>query len=292
MKSKTITGIILRRIAVWLLIAVFTIVVVVGLRILFFATFSIPSNSMAPAIVPGDKVVVNKWVPGPRIIKKILSYREGEEIKMTRLRGKAINRNDILVFNSPDFGRHGTSVDLSTCYAKRCVAIPGDTFYIKNARYYVNNDTAILGNYDSQLQLHYTPSESIAPYVFNCFPYNKAYNWNIKDFGPLYIPGARETLTIDTLNIILYQNLIMYETRKAIQVKEGRVLLNDSIITRYVFKNNYYFMAGDQVLDSKDSRYWGLLPEDHIIGKVAFIFTSRNINDGRMRWGRCLRKVK
>ena len=69
-------------------------------------------------------------------------------------------------------------------------------------------------------------------------------------------------------------------------------MLNDSIIDSYTFTTNYYFMAGDLVRDSRDSRYWGLLPEDHIVGKAAIIWKSVDPYSGDVRWERVMRTVK
>jgi signal peptidase I len=136
-------------------------------------------------------------------------------------------------------------MDMNVFYAKRCVAIPGDTFFIENEIYKVKNANDRLGNYERQQQLSKLP--------------------------------------LDTLNIALYKNLIIYETGKNISVNQDRILLNNSLITAYTFQQNYYFMAGDYVADSRDSRYWGLLPEDHIVGKVALVWQSIDKNTGKRR---------
>lgn len=91
----------------------------------------------------------------------------------------------------------------------------------------------------------------------------------------IYIPISGDTICLDILNIKLYKRPIYYETGKQITIKNGDVLLGDSTVNKYVFKHNYYFMAGDWSLNSNDSRYWGLLPEDHIVGKVSFIWNSK-----------------
>lgn len=74
--------------------------------------------------------------------------------------------------------------------------------------------------------------------------------------------------------------------------KDGRIYLGDTRITGYRFKKNYYFMAGDKVENSKDSRYWGLLPEDYIVGKAWRIWKSIDKENNKTRWNRILRKIK
>jgi signal peptidase I len=99
-------------------------------------------------------------------------------------------------------------------------------------------------------------------------------------------------MPVDTMNIILYRNLIAYEMQKPVSVNGGTVAAGDSIIHEYTFRKNYYFMTGDFVFDSKDSRYWGLLPEDHITGKVAFVWNTKDMHSGKTRWNRFLKKIK
>jgi signal peptidase I len=93
---------------------------------LFFADYVIPTPSMEPAIMPGDKVIVYKMIPGPRIIRNFFSLHKGEKPEIKRLKGmRAIRRNDVLIFNFPYSGRNRLEMDMSVFYAKHCVAIPG-----------------------------------------------------------------------------------------------------------------------------------------------------------------------
>lgn len=93
------------------------------------------------------------------------------------------------------------------------------------------------------------------------------------------------------MNIDLYKTLIEYETGSNIKITEEKIMLNDKIIKEYQFKNNYYFMAGDQVANSYDSRHWGLLPEDYVVGKVSMIWMSKEPKTKKIRWKRFLKKV-
>ena len=129
--------------------------------------------------------------------------------------------------------------------------------------------------------------------IWYCFPFDLVhYRWNIKDFGPLFVPAAGSTLALDTLNYLLYKKLIEYETDKTLSVENASVYLDNEIINEYTFKMNYYFMAGDYIFDSQDSRYWGLLPEDCIVGKAVIIVRSKDLNTGKIRWGRFLKRIK
>ena len=277
----------------WLLILLITTSLAICLRVFLFAVYSIPTPSMEPAIVAGDKVVMTKLIPGPRIIQNFFSLYQGEKPDIKRLRGiRAIRQNDILIFNFPYSDWKRLQMDVNVFYAKRCVAIPGDTFLIENGIYKVKNSNAILGNRDKQEQLAAKDSGELKPAVYPCFPYDERFGWTMKNFGPFYLPKKQETLSIDSMNVLLYKRLIIYETDREITVHNGKVYLNDSLITSYTFQQNYYFMAGDYVFDSQDSRYWGLLPEDHIVGKVAFVWNTKDRHTGKKRWHRFLKAVK
>jgi signal peptidase I len=239
---------------------------------------------MEPAIFPGDYIIVNKQIPGPRIIKNFFSSQKNDRWEIKRFKGvRKIKRNDVLVFNFP-YESDGNKIELNlnVNYLKRCVAVPGDTFYIENGIYKVKSCPDVLGNYDNQYRFFQLTAGNIQPEIFNCFPFDSLYNWTVKSFGPLYVPKKGDALRIDSANILLYGNLIRYET--------GEEIPKD--LQTYVFQQNYYFMAGDYVFDSRDSRYWGLLPEDHIVGKAAFIWKSRDMYTGKYRWNRFFKKVR
>ena len=93
-------------------------------------------------------------------------------------------------------------------------------------------------------------------------------------------------------SVQVYKNLVEYETGKTLSLRDGLVYLDDDKISDYVFKLNYYFMAGDNLFNSQDSRYWGLLPEDCIIGKAVFVVWSKEPVTRKFRWNRLLKTIK
>ena len=275
----------------YVILVFIALVLAVVMRVFFFASFSIPSPSMEPSVLAGDQIIVSKLIPGPRVYKNF-NFRDGGKVETCRFKGsRAIRRNDVLVFNFPYTNWNKLEMDLSVNYLKRCVAIPGDTFYIDNGIYKVKGSDDILGNYRAQSDFFQTREEDIRPEIFNCFPGDTVYNWNVKNFGPLYVPRKGDTLQIDSKNILLYRKLIRYETDKEIETRNDMVFLDDKPLLSYVFQQNYYFMSGDLVQDSKDSRYWGLLPEDHIIGKAAIVWKSKDRRTGKTRWDRIMKKI-
>jgi signal peptidase I len=138
-----------------------------------------PSWSMSPTLLPGDFIFVNKMIPGPRIFKRWDFLKNGD-FSMKRLKGyRKVKRNEIMVFNYPYSNRHKLELDFNVFYAKRCVAIPGDTFYIEDGIYKVKNFPDTLGHCTGQKQLSKIAPEDFPPHIYNCFP-DTVYGWNIK----------------------------------------------------------------------------------------------------------------
>ncbi|HRD08008.1 MAG TPA: signal peptidase I, partial [Saprospiraceae bacterium] len=107
------------------------------------------------------------------------------------------------------------------------------------------------------------------------FPFDrKHYNWSIDNYGPIWIPKAGVTIKIDTANIAMYKRIIgVYENNK-LEVSNGKIMINGKAVNEYTFKQNYYWAMGDNRHNSEDSRMWGFVPEDHIVGKPLFIWFS------------------
>lgn len=89
-----------------------------------------------------------------------------------------------------------------------------------------------------------------------------------------------------------YKSLIEWEQQKKSFCKDGHIYLNDSLITEYIFQENYYFMSGDNMENSRDSRYWGVLPESYIVGRVILIWKSRDKVANNIRWNRIFKKIE
>jgi signal peptidase I len=246
---------------------------------------------MQPAIIEGDYILVNKLVLGGRVYKNT-HFMDGGKVETSRIKGfRKVRRNDVLVFNYPYTDWNKPGFDLNVFYVKRCIAIPGDTFYIENGFYKVKDCLDTLGCYEYQQRLSNKADSTFTKEIYLTFPFYGEYAWNVKKFGPLYIPRKDDVFEIDQHNIKLYKNLIIYETGKSVMLRNDSVFLDNMCMRYYQFQKNYYFMAGDYVFDSKDSRYWGLLPEDHIVGKASFIWQSKDINTGKRRWKRTFKVI-
>ncbi|SHJ35470.1 signal peptidase I [Flavobacterium haoranii] len=115
------------------------------------------------------------------------------------------------------------------------------------------------------------------------FPHTK--NWNVDNLGPIYIPQEGKTVELNAETLPFYKNIITDYEHNKLEVNGNEIRINGKVVTSYTFKQNYYWMMGDNRHNSEDSRYWGYVPEDHIVGKPIFIWMSIDgINNGLSNW--------
>ena len=118
------------------------------------------------------------------------------------------------------------------------------------------------------------------------------YSWRWEEGADsVYLPYKGESLTIDSLNLRHYSRPIEYETGRMPELVNGTVIHADTVMNSYRFKSDYYFMQGDNYADSYDSRFWGILPEDFILGVGLFTWLSEEPETGKIRWKRMFKKL-
>ena len=266
------------------------------LQVTSLASFRIPTDSMQPTLIPGDYILVEKWTMGARIFD-LLDAAEGKEVEIRRLPGWGkVERNDVLVFNFPHHHRWDSiGMDLMVYYVKRCIGLPGDTVSIRNGYYRVAGVSDTLGYIPAQKRLErLMASDKVkgAGIAYRSFPEDSVGGWTIGDFGPLFIPSSGSRICLTEQEVPLYRRAIVWEQKKVLEVKDGQVLLGDSAVHEYVFRKNYYFVGGDNVLYSQDSRYWGLLPEEYIVGRAVRIWKSVDRSTDGIRWDRVMKKIE
>ena len=130
---------------------------------------------------------------------------------------------------------------------------------------------------------------------WDIYPLNGNMHWTRDNYGPVWIPKKGESIDLNLDNIAIYERPIRAYEGNDLVVKDGKIFINGEVATKYTFKLDYYWMMGDNRHNSLDSRYWGFVPEDHIVGKPIFIWWSsdpdrRGING--VRWSRLFRIVE
>ncbi|MFC6876557.1 signal peptidase I [Flavobacterium myungsuense] len=119
-------------------------------------------------------------------------------------------------------------------------------------------------------------------------------NWNKDNYGPIYIPQEGKTITLNSENLPLYKRIITEYEGNDLKINGTEIRINGKLATSYTFKQNYYWMMGDNRHNSEDSRYWGFVPQNHIVGKPVFIWMSLDSNGkglNKVRWERLFTTV-
>ena len=268
------------------------------LQVFLLVSFKVPTNSMTPALLPGDFILVEKLSMGPRLFNVSKSLRR-EDVEVYRLPGlRGIRRNDVVVFNFPyEYDRwDSVRFHVMQYYTKRCIGLPGDTLSIRNGLYQIAGEKGEIGKRTQQMELALL-SDSI---LFERYPdpvypeasAGKGLGWTLKDFGPLPIPKRGQTVRMDSAAWMLYRQLVEWEQKRELSIDSvGVVRLGGEVIEAYTFTHGYYFMAGDNAISSRDSRFWGLVPDDYIVGRVWRIWYSED-RQGSVRWKRIMKKVE
>ena len=128
------------------------------------------------------------------------------------------------------------------------------------------------------------------------YPSSPLIKWNRDNYGPITVPKEGVTVQMTPENVAFYGNVIKYyEGNENVNIADGKVTVDGKAIDGYTFKQDYYFMMGDNRHNSADSRYWGFVPMDHIVGKAVFVWMSIDPNptsfSNKIRWSRLFRVI-
>ncbi|QIU93715.1 signal peptidase I [Bacteroides faecium] len=305
----------------WILAFAGAVVVVLLLRGFAFTSCLIPSTGMENSIFQGERILVNKWSYGLRVpFMTLFSYhRWGEH---------PVQQQDIVVFNNPA-GIRQPVIDRREVYISRCIGVPGDTLLVDSLfsatspesklnpdkkRLYAYpvskenlitslmhtlsiNDDGLMGSSDS------THVRSFSRYEYYLLEQAmNGQNWiqplsRKKDIElkPLIIPGKGKYIRVYPWNITLLRNtLVMHEGKQA-EIKNDTLYIDGKPAQHCYFTKDYYWMGSNNTINLSDSRLFGFVPQDHIIGKAAVIWFSKEKGTGLFdgyRWNRFFRTVK
>jgi signal peptidase I len=267
-ESQKNNGRIKRRMLRILWIILLTFFLAIFVKSFFIEAFKIPTNSMAETILSGDFVLVNKFIYSIQTPSAIpLTNIKIPRLKLISFRTP--QRNEVIVFQFPGSQNEiYPSQDLTL--VKRLVGLPGDNVWIIDKEVIVNNSRfeippkAIFKKEKSQ---NYGEADD------RIFPRGKS--WNKDYYGPIVVPKIGMKIEINPQNISNWETIINREFGKKVVSAEGSVIMiNGKPSRQYIFTKNYYFVLGDNREQSSDSRYWGFVPEDLIIGRAEFIYWS------------------
>ena len=297
------------------------IVIVLLLRGFAFTSCLIPSTGMENSLLEGERIIVNRWSYGLRLpFMSVFSYHRWCE--------RPVKKQDIVVFNNPAAIQQ-PMIDRREIYISRCIGTPGDTLLIDSLFTVVSpevqfnpdkkrlysyptgkeklmtslmntlsiTDDGLMGNNDS------THVRSFSRYEFYLLKQAiNNQNWlqpltenKDNDPKPLIIPGKGKVLRVYPWNITLLRNTLVLHEGKQAEIKNDTLYVDEKPTQHCYFTKDYYWMGANNSVNLSDSRLFGFVPQDHIIGKASLIWFSKekgtSITDG-YRWNRFFRTIK
>lgn len=254
------------------------LVVAFVLKIFFIEMFQIPTASMENTLKIGDFIVVNKIAYSLGLPHKI-PFTNIDIPFSARLTVHSIERNDIIVFDFPG-EKNEIHSSIYQRFVKRVIGISADTVRISHDDVWVNQKRQKFPaqSKTTELKLSALGQDSR---IFQLFQGNAS---NIQQF---IVPKKGQIVEIDTANIESWRIFIEREG-SSVEISNQQIFIDKNQVSQYIIRKNYYFVLGDNRANSHDSRFWGFVPEDKIIGKAAFIYWSFGEKNGvnGIRWDR------
>jgi len=244
-----------------------TLLIALFLKAFVIEAFRIPSASMENTLRIGDFLFVNKFLYGATTPQHLPFT--GIAIPHLRLPGlTSPKRGDVIVFEYPgdrDEVRSAPGIN----YVKRCIALPGDTLLIQDKVVFINGREFLLpSNARISPQSEFLPNE---PYPL-IFPKGSPFNPDY--YGPVLVPFRGMELQLSPRTIEGWLTFIEREGHSVSEEGDSAILIDGVPSSEYTVERDYLFMMGDNRDNSLDSRYWGFVPEENVVGKAMFVYWS------------------
>ncbi|MBI5646105.1 MAG: signal peptidase I [Ignavibacteriae bacterium] len=234
-------------------------------------SFQVPTGSMENTVMAGELLFVNKFLYGgssPQAVP-LLGLLAGKEVEIPWFRVPGFRdpeRGDVIVFIFPGY-RDDAKAREFQYYLKRCVAVSHDTIQVVDKRLLINGKP-----FDNPIGVHYT--QGVLPKEFvdgDIFPVGKP--WNRDNYGPIVVPGEGDVIQLTPENIGEWNTFIRREGHE-VSVSGGMITIDGKPATSYTVERDYVFGMGDNRDDSLDSRFWGFIPKEHVIGTPMIVYMS------------------
>ena len=271
----------------------------------------------------GDVVVFN-FPNGDTVIMEDPARDYYELLRMPELGATEAERRVHLMDNYTIMVR---PLDKKENYIKRCVAVAGDSLQIINGVVYTNGEEEkyipkrqysyysgktrrpinpkvdyggqlvpepitddAIAEYQAEMPIKAgsTPAGYLIPHLSK----GASARWNLDNFGPIWVPKAGESIELTPENMAMYGRCIAVYEQRVVEHKDGKIYIDGVESTHYTFLMDYYFMMGDNRHGSLDSRFWGFVPEDHIVGKASYVWFSVDPSGDGVRWERIFTKIE
>ncbi len=229
----------------------------------------IPTGSMETTIQVGDFVLVNKFIYGSSS-PKYIPFTEIELPYFSFPSVREPERGDIVVFEFPGNRDEIVPDELNVNYVKRLIGMPGDLLEVRDKVVFINGKENWIPPHIQYLSPYPVPADRTNPRIF---PVGKP--WNEDNYGPLRIPKKGDVIQLNTENILEWKTFINREYLKdVVSISNGKIFIEGKEVTSYIIKKDYYFMMGDNRDDSLDSRFWGFVPRDYVVGQAFMVLFS------------------
>ncbi len=246
---------------------VFVLVSFFFLNSFVLASFEVPTGSMENEIMAGDFLFVNKFIYGgttPRTIPFTNVRLPWFRVPAFR----SVARGDVIVFEFPGQREEIQSPEFMF-YLKRCVAVAGDTIQVVNRILYVNGTPAPIPRNMKFNNMNPRPQGYADPKIF---PREAPFN---EDFwGPVVVPKKGDVLDLNASTYLRWATFIGREGHRVRLDDRARVVVDGTPVSKYVVERNYLFGMGDNRDNSLDSRFWGFIPEENIVGTPMIVYWS------------------